>query len=326
MAMGSRLKPHKERFMDQPLSTPSGFRDTRSGGNLAVLLGGAVTIGLALLGVWALNQAGENVMGWYADYIFPAGAFLVGMVASLGFGITSYVTGTKISGTLLLASLVLLLAGYGLAQWLEFRHVVAGLPDGDDVSFWTYYDFVTRSFAWKRHGGERGEPLGGLGYGLRALEIIGFGFGGVLAPLVMRKMPYCDVCGVYKRSRHLALIPASVPARKINAKKAPEAAAAYAQESATAMQKADEALALLLPPPKGKTGADLRATCEAVGSLSQQRKTNKLPARIRLTLSHCRRCARGELRATLFTGQGNQIRSRLYATAPVERELVRELM
>jgi hypothetical protein len=251
---------------------------------------------------------------------------LVGMVASLGFGITSYVTGTKITGTLLLSSLLLLIAGYGLAQWLEFRHVVAGLPDGDDVSFWAYYDSVTRSFAWKRHGGQRGDPLGGLGYALRSLEVVGFVLGGVLAPLGLRKMPYCDVCGVYKRSRHLALIPASVPARKINAKKDPEAAAAYAQESAAAMQKADEALASLLPPPKGKSGAELRATCEAVGSLSQERQTRKLPVRIRLTLSHCRRCARGELRATLFTGQGNQVQSKLYATAPVERELVRELM
>ena len=69
----------------------------RRGGGIVVLAGVATTM-LALLGVWWLDNHTESVhvMGWYADYVIPAGALLIGLVAGSGYGIASYLTGFRI--------------------------------------------------------------------------------------------------------------------------------------------------------------------------------------------------------------------------------------
>jgi hypothetical protein len=140
------------------------------------LLGGAATTAVALSGVYLLNQAGENLMGLYADYIIPAGAVLVGLVASSGYGIASWITGTKISGRLLLAVVALLTGSYFLAKYLEFRCLFPGgatLDDGTRLDFWGYFDLMSRAFSFEdRASGRPGEPLGSLGYAFRALEIL----------------------------------------------------------------------------------------------------------------------------------------------------------
>jgi hypothetical protein len=52
----------------------------------------------ALVGVYLLatNTKDFNIMGWYANYVLPIGALLVGLVASSGYGIASWITGQKI--------------------------------------------------------------------------------------------------------------------------------------------------------------------------------------------------------------------------------------
>ena len=97
-----------------------------------------------------LNRAGENIMGWYGDYIIPAGALLVGLFASSGFGIASWMSGCKITGTLLKIVVGMLLGGYLAAHYIEYQLIIA---DGkyEPVGFLTYFDLVTRAFAWKDH-------------------------------------------------------------------------------------------------------------------------------------------------------------------------------
>jgi hypothetical protein len=53
---------------------------------------------VALLGVWWLenNTTSFHVMGWYADYVIPAGALIVGMVAGSGYGIASHCEGCEL--------------------------------------------------------------------------------------------------------------------------------------------------------------------------------------------------------------------------------------
>src|SRR5262252_10406441 len=94
-----------------------------SRGTLAVLLAGVTTTVLALLGVWWLdnNTTDFHVMGWYGDYVIPAGALLVGMAAGSGYGIASYLTGFRIRSAVLAAVVALQLGGYAAAQYLEFR-------------------------------------------------------------------------------------------------------------------------------------------------------------------------------------------------------------
>src|SRR5574341_618784 len=139
-----------------------------------VLVAGLATTLLALAGVWALSAfAGENVMGWYADYVIPAGAILVGVVASSGFGVTSWLTGARITGAVLVATALVLVAGYWAAQYLEFRLALPGgatFAEGRPAGFLDWYDAVTRSVAWENHG-KPGASLGSWGYALRVGEL-----------------------------------------------------------------------------------------------------------------------------------------------------------
>ena len=66
-------------------------------GGLMVVIAGVVTTTLALLGVWWLdnNTTDFNIMGWYGNYVIPAGALIVGAVAGSGYGIASYLTGSE---------------------------------------------------------------------------------------------------------------------------------------------------------------------------------------------------------------------------------------
>jgi hypothetical protein len=286
-----------------------------------VLGAGLASTAVALAAVWALSaHAGENVMGWYANYVLPVGAILVGMAASSGFGLSSWATGTKITGALLAGVALVLLAGYWAAQVIEFRVAFPGgakLDDGSAVSFFDWYDAVTRSFAWKERD-KLGAPLGAWGYLLRAGEIVGFCGGGLLAPLLLRKVPYCPSCQVYMRQPVVALIPAGVALRKVSKKDAAGLAAQEA-EARQAYGRGEEALAKVLA--AGQTGdaAAFAAAVAAAGPLSAQRAANKLPARIQVRLVRCRRCGTGELRAALVTGRGNQIKISPLRTLPLER-------
>ena len=59
-----------------------------------VLACGIASTILALLLVYLLqNNADTNPMGWYADYVFPAGAIFVGLLASSGYGAAAWKTG-----------------------------------------------------------------------------------------------------------------------------------------------------------------------------------------------------------------------------------------
>lgn len=287
-----------------------------------VLIGGAATIALALAGVWLANRGGENVMGWYADYVLPVGAILVGLVASSGFGVASYASGTKVTGFLLLAVVVMLLGGYVLAQYVEFRLTFpdgAVLANGEPAGFLDYYDAVTRSFRWIEHD-RPGKPFGALGYLLRLGEVVGFTGGGVIVPFALRKLPYCDACRVYMRSPLVARIPAGIEWKKINARKQAQAAQEQDQRARQALETAQAELQRILAA-SAQDGPALEGALNEHGPKGSK-KVEKLSARIWIHLVHCRRCAQGELRADLVTGQGKQLKRQALVRTPVERSVV----
>jgi hypothetical protein len=246
-----------------------------------VLIGGAVTTALALSGVWLAARGGENVMGWYANYVFPVGALLVGLVASSGFGIASYLSGAKVSGLLLLAVTAMLFGGYWVAQYVEFRLAFpdgATLPGGEPAGLLDYYDAVTRSFSWVERG-EAGEPLGALGYLMRLGEIVGFTGGGVLVPFLLRRLPYCEPCRAYMRSPLVARIPAGVVWRKVNERKRPEEARAQEERALEALRGGQEKLQAILA--AAKDAASLAQAVAAHGApKASARAIEKLCARI----------------------------------------------
>ena len=252
-----------------------------------VVVGGAVTTVLALLGVWWLdrNTTEFHIMGWYANYVIPAGALLVGFAAGSGYGLASWWTGLKIRRGLLGAVLGLQLAAYVAAEYIEFRDVArsVGVETGAR-EFRAYFHFKATSFAWSRHG-RTGDPIGMWGYLFIGLAAVGFAAGGVLAPAILARVAYCERCQMYMRSRRLALLPASVKARRVS-KKDVQAQVAYEAEQRQAGEQAAARLHEI---------ADLTAKRDGFGlkvSFDRERPAEKaawkLPARIAVSLVHCR--------------------------------------
>jgi hypothetical protein len=305
---------------------------TSSGGRGAVLvvMAGVITTALALLGVWWLdnNTTDFHVMGWYGDYVIPAGALLVGMAAGSGYGVASYLTGFRIRRSLLLAVLALQLGAYAGAQYLEFRSLTRAAPlvdpDGQELTFAQYYRLQAMSFAWDDHG-RRGEPLGEWGYFFLGLGVVGFALGGVLAPALLMKVPYCERCALYMKTRTLALVPASVASRRFSKKDA-VARAAFADEQGRAASNAGALLERMTGlAAHGDVLGVKSALSEYPARGAGARRVGRLPARLRVALVRCRQCSAGHLQPSMLTGQGRGIRVQALSRLPLPADATRIL-
>jgi hypothetical protein len=293
-----------------------------------VLMAGAVTTALALLGVWWLdnNTTDFHVMGWYGDYVIPAGALLVGLAAGSGYGVASYLTGFRIRRSLLLAVLALQLGAYAGAQYLEFRSLTREAPlvgaDGQELTFVQYYHLQAISFAWDDHG-RRGEPLGEWGYFFLGLGVIGFALGGVLAPAILMKVPYCERCALYMKTRTLALVPASAARRRFSKRDA-AARAAFDDEQSRAASNASALLERIAGLASRGDGVGVRsALSDYPARGAGARRVGRLPARLRFALARCRQCSAGHLQPSMITGQGRAIRVKALDRVPLPADATR---
>ncbi|MBI4230486.1 MAG: hypothetical protein HY608_06590 [Planctomycetes bacterium] len=287
-----------------------------------VLLGGASTsVGALSLTGWLARSTGDfNVMGWYANYIIPIGPILVGLVAGSGYGIASWIRGVKITRGLLAAVLLLQCATYAYAQFDEYRTFAPAYEDGTPVPFTTYYDFVTRSIAFQS-GAKEGKPLGAIGYGVRFLELLGFVFGAVFAPIVLKSKPYCERCSRYMKTRAVALVPAGLPPKQFK-KEEYEAAEAYRKEQQTAFARGrGEAQGLLAAVLAGRM-EEAHRLCAAA---PVRKEIRQLTGRVAIDLSRCPSCSGGLLLARVFSGQGKDLRIESIGTVPLAPVAVRVL-
>jgi len=303
----------------EPVPVPA---PAATGGQFRLVLGsGLITTTLALLGVYLLNaRAGENIMGWYANYVIPIGALLVGLVAASGYGLASWSAGVKITKGLLWTILILQVVAYFAAQYIEYANLPAAVRER--VGFWRYFDFATRTFAFRDRSGNPGAPLGLWGYGLRALEIIGFVIGSLIVPLILWKKPYCDLCQVYFRTRSLGLLPAGPPVRKLKKKDA-EGQAAYAKETEEAAAAGAALLATLSEHATAGRAAEFTALLAQHAPKPKQKEYGKLASRIALAASYCPRCHKGFLAATAFAGQGEKAQQTPIGRTPLAPDFVR---
>lgn len=286
----------------------------------AVLLCGLATTGLALLGVYLLDKTEDgHIMGLYGDYVIPAGAMLVGFVASSGYGLASWLTGTKITAKLLCVILLLQFIAYFAAQYIEFRSQQLVHFDGTPVGFFEYYDAVARTFAWKQHNGQPGEPLGGWGYVFRILEVIGFVGGSLVAPAILFKVPYCQSCQRYMKTRELVTWGASVPAKKIKKSDVAGAEAHRAEQ----VQAFDSGKQIWDGLKEAAATSETEGFRTKLAELQPKKKAaGKLPQRLTLKLIHCRHCFTGRLRLMLVSGQGREVSEKQVDQVPVEPEFV----
>ena len=306
-----------------PSITYSGPREEKN--SSFVLLCGLATTALTLLGVYVLDRAAEDfhIMGWYANYILPVGAIVVGVAASSGYGLASWFSGIKITRGLLWSVLGLQLLAYFVAQYIEFSglHLVHRVS-GERVGFVEYYDLTARSFAWKQDNGKAGEPLGIWGYAFRLLEVVGFAGGGLIIPVVMRGVPYCQSCQRYMRTQPLVMLPGSVPARKVK-KSDLAGTAAYEAEQGKAFEDGKQTWETLRQFGAGGKGTEFQAKLAEL-QLGSKAAT-KLPRRFSVKLIRCKRCSSGWLNAQVLTGQGKQLKTAEFARLDLAPEFVRSV-
>lgn len=277
-------------------------RDAR----VTVLGSGLATTALALVGVYLLttNTDDFNIMGWYANYALPIGALIVGFVAASGYGIASWVTGQKITRSLLWTVLALQVAAYFAGQYIEFHSMGLQYQDGTPVSFLAYFDFAARAFAWQQKDGSTGDPLGVWGYAFRLLEIVGFCGGSLAVPLILRAVPYCESCQSYMKTKEAGLLPASVPSRRVK-KSDGTAQAAYDVERQEALQRGGAMTAAIAERAAAGDVDGYRALLAE--HAPEKKQIEKLPARIALSIVRCPKCSGGFLKTMMRTGHGKQL-------------------
>ncbi len=241
-------------------------------------------------------------MAWNIDYVIPGGAIVMGLVASTGFGFATWKTGTKISGRLLVYSLAVLFAGYAAAQFLEYRRAVPGGVDGDGapISFLTWLDWSARSVAFRKDNGEAGEPLGMLGYGLRALDLVGFLLGGLAIPLALRARPFCDACNRYMQTKTVGAMRFTLAPRLVRDK---------TPEREEERQKLKDASAKGMEAIFAAAGRDAASLREAIGTHAplSNKQAVKASHRIEVRLVRCQGCNRGSLLADQLVPHGRSV-------------------
>lgn len=263
----------------------------------SVLAAGGVTTLAALAGVFALAHHGENIMGWYANYVIPAGAILVGLLAASGYGVAAWLTGLKMTRRLMWSVVGQLAVSYLIAQYEEFR-----LTNGNGLGFWAWFDAITRNFSFRTAGGGPGTPFGVLGYAMRALEVAGFVGGGLLVPLALRAKPYCDGCRTYKRTTTIAWVPGGLPGDG-------------GLDSVDAIFAAAEA--------GDRNGFQLELAER--GPASAKRVTRRLATHVVVQLVRCPRCTGGSLLASCAERHGRNVHVTVLASRSLDGARVRAL-
>ncbi len=285
-----------------------------------VLLGGLATTALTLALTYGLSaRYGFNAMGFYAWFVLPIGALVVGLLAGSGYGLASRLTGFRIQKRTLWIVVGLQVLAYVAAQYGEYLALRSG--GGALPAFVPFFDGATRAIQFEADG-RVGQPLGAWGYGVRLLEVLGFAGGALMISAGMRSAAYCEACGRYMSSRGLGTLPASVRARRTWGKGAEEKAA-LESEQATAQAQGqavhDHLFALA-------EAGDAAAFAESVRLMKAGTSdAGKLPTRVQIHLAQCPTCRRGVLTSAVLRGQGRGQSTTALAAAPVAPAVVRAL-
>jgi len=145
----------------------------------------------------------------------------------------------------------------------------------------------------------------------------------MIVPALLRKAPYCAECQRYMKTRQLALVPASVPNRKV--KKSDAAGqAAYAAEQQRAFDNGKQTVTTIQQLAVSNSTADFQSKIEELQS--GKKAASKLPGRFALQLVHCKSCRGGNFVTKLLTGQGKQLKQTEVGRADLHPEFVRSIV
>ncbi len=282
--------------MDTIPANPKSLRQP----GLIVYFCGLGTSALVLWLVNLINDHGENIMGWYANGIIPAGALIVGIVSGLGYAFGSYFLNVKLSKAFVLGMITTALLDYIAAQWItwsnfnEMHHISdARYP------FTQYIRDIYEGMSFKRSGSkEAGSPLGVWGYCFKLLEMGGYALGAMLPSAVLRGMPYCHSCQYYLKKHQTTVI--NSPSSWAQIKKLPK------NERLAALTEAVQDVA-------GRTQLALNAvqmtSFEATAgelAMLDKKAVKDSPASVSLILKKCPQCDAHHIKATLVNKTVNK--------------------
>lgn len=166
---------------------------------LLVTICGVGVSALALFVVHWLNDHDINAMGFYLNGVIPVGALLVGIAAGSGYAVASRVLQVRLDKRYIWGMLATGLITYWSALYVTYQHAIeqAGIPPAA-YPFQQYLIDSCEQMAFApKNKGEQAKPLGGWGYPLKLLEMIGFVGGGMIPAGLVSGLAYCRKCQKY---------------------------------------------------------------------------------------------------------------------------------
>lgn len=198
------------------MSEPSaGTSSRRTAEDLLVGLCGFVTSLITAVILWWVELGfGFAFYSWTFWFIVPVGALLSGFASASGYYAGARIFNHRPTPLLLLNVLLASVGTFFAIHYFSYITLeIEGKAVSDSVSFGQYLDIAIRSTSMEfrlrtTEVGATGE-LGGLGYGVAVLQILGFAAGGLAVYGYLTSLPYCERCSRYfstkgKQTRYTA--------------------------------------------------------------------------------------------------------------------------
>ncbi|OAI56111.1 hypothetical protein AYO49_04840 [Verrucomicrobiaceae bacterium SCGC AG-212-N21] len=148
---------------------------------------------------WMAAKWDMAVYTFMVNFIIPAGAVICGIVAATGYWIGARLFNHRPSRTLLFNIVLVSITTFFVIHHFHYDNdEVQGVPISKLMTYPEYLVAVTEhmSYSSSRGGGAPTE-LGKWGWGVAALQVIGFSIGGFVVYGWLCSVPYCDRCAKY---------------------------------------------------------------------------------------------------------------------------------
>ena len=170
-----------------------------------VLVGfaGLATSLVTALILWRMELALDFAFySWMFWFVIPVGAILSGFAGASGYYAGARLFNHRPTRLLLLNIILASVATFLMIHFLSYVTLsIDGTAVRDRISFLQYLDLSIQSTSMEfryrtTELGGTGQ-LGGLGYGVASLQVLGFALGGLAVYGYLTSVPYCDTCSRY---------------------------------------------------------------------------------------------------------------------------------
>lgn len=166
--------------------------------DVVVTAGGAVTSLLTALALfWLQETTGLALYSFMFWLVIPIGAIGSGWLAAMGYYFAAKWVGRRPTSLVLIGMLTVSVGTFFAVHYLEYRTIkIDGRPLAAFMPFPDYLDWAIRSTSYSVKGKDTGK-LGVWGYGVAALQVVGFASGGLIVYGMLTSLPYCEKCVEY---------------------------------------------------------------------------------------------------------------------------------